>query len=240
MDWFEDEEFWRDAYPFLFPPERFAAAQEQVADILALTGLENGNVLDLCCGPGRHSEDFARRGFTVTGVDRSQFLLSKAQETGAAVEWVQEDMRRFSRPETFHLTVNLFTSFGYFDEEGDRQVLANIHRNLLPGGLLVLDVAGKEVVARRWSPCHYTAMAGNIRMVQHPEIRDDWGSVHMEWMMIRGETVRSFWIRHNLYSGRELRERLRDAGFAEVSLYGNLQGAPYDVDATRLVAVARK
>src|SRR5215472_15810120 len=47
MEWFQDEEFWRELYPYMFPPERFAAAPEQVDQVLALTGCNEGKVLDL-------------------------------------------------------------------------------------------------------------------------------------------------------------------------------------------------
>src|SRR6266404_5708320 len=139
MQWFEDEEFWRDFYPFIFSPDRLAAAGEQVGQILALTGFSGHSVMDLCCGPARHSIAFAQRGFEVTGVDRSPFLLDRARdrasEAAVLVEFVMEDMRRFRRPAAFDLACNLFTSFGYFDhEDEDLQVLRNVHESLKPGG----------------------------------------------------------------------------------------------------------
>src|ERR1700736_5314196 len=116
MQWFENEDFWRELYPYMFPADRFAAAHEQVDQVLALSGSSGRRVLDLCCGPGRHAVDFAQRGFEVTGVDGSPFLLGKAREraveAGIAVEWVLEDMRRFRRPAAFDLACSLFTSFG--------------------------------------------------------------------------------------------------------------------------------
>src|SRR5579862_1805434 len=152
MDWFENEDFWRALYPVMFPPERFAAAGAQVDQILKLTGIETGNVLDLCCGPGRHAQEFAGRGFSVTGVDRSDYLLAqaKARQT-APVEWVAQDMREFLRKSTFDLACNLFTSFGYFDTDDDnRRVLRNVHDSLKPGGVFVMEMLGKERLARSW------------------------------------------------------------------------------------------
>ena len=67
MEWFEDETLWRELYPYVFPVDRVAAAPAQVSQILSLAAVNGGAVLDLCCGPGRHSLEFARRGFTVTG-----------------------------------------------------------------------------------------------------------------------------------------------------------------------------
>ena len=78
-EWFENESFWRAFYPKMFNENRFAAADGQVRQVLRLAGKRRGAVLDLCCGPGRHSVAFAKRGWQVTGVDRSQFLLNKAR-----------------------------------------------------------------------------------------------------------------------------------------------------------------
>src|SRR5689334_7207982 len=92
MEWFENEEFWRQLYTYMFPADRFAATPEQVTQMLSLVGITQGRVLDLCCGPGRHSVELARRGFAVTGVDLTPFLLDRAREcvgeAGVAIEWV--------------------------------------------------------------------------------------------------------------------------------------------------------
>ena len=50
MQWYEDEDFWREMYPYLFPPEKFSAAEEQVSQILTLAALNEGSVLDLSKG----------------------------------------------------------------------------------------------------------------------------------------------------------------------------------------------
>src|SRR5580704_14614387 len=98
--WFEDEKFWESTYSFLFPDERFVAAEAEVAELPKLTGSTFRRVLDLCCGPGRHSIPLARQGAHVTAVDRSAFLLQKARARAAGenlnIEWVQEDMRSFA------------------------------------------------------------------------------------------------------------------------------------------------
>jgi 2-polyprenyl-3-methyl-5-hydroxy-6-metoxy-1,4-benzoquinol methylase len=62
----------------MFSDERFAATPDEVSRIPALTQCTGGSVLDLCCGPGRHSIELARRGFKVTGVDRMIKFSSRA------------------------------------------------------------------------------------------------------------------------------------------------------------------
>ena len=245
MDWFENEAFWQDFYAYMFSPERFAAAKEEVSQIMALTQCTGGDVLDLCCGPGRHSVEFAQRGFKVTGVDRSAFLLDRAREhasqTNVAVEWVREDMRKFIRPAQFDLVCNLFTSFGYFDtEHEDLQVLRNIHQSLKQGGMVVIDVIGKERLARVWQSAMCFELSDGSLLLQRPQVRDDWCRVRTEWTLIKDGHTHSVIFEHNLYSGRELKDRLLGSGFQEVQLFGSLAGAPYDLNPLRLVAVARK
>ena len=245
MDWFDDDAFWRELYPYMFPPERFAAAPEQVDQVLKLTGFPGGAVLDLCCGPGRHAVEFARHGSRVTGVDRTPFLLDRAREraleAGVDVEWVLEDMRQFVRPASYDLICSLFTSFGYFAEDADeRTVLRNTCESLRPGGVFVIDVISKEKVARSWKDAFTSEFPDGARLMQIPKVMDGWSRLRNEWILVKDGTARTFSFEHWLYSGRELEDRLRASGFADVKLFGSLEGSPYDIDASRLVIVARK
>lgn len=245
MEWFEDEGFWRDFYPFMFSAERFSAAEEDVNHIMALTQCTGGSLLDLCCGPGRHSMEFARRGFQVTGVDRSPFLLDRARELASnskvAIELVEQDMRSFVRPQAFDLICNLFTSFGYFkDEQDDLRVLRNIHESLKENGVLVIETLGKERLARVWKDTMCTELADGSLIFQRPQIRDDWTHIHSEWTLVKDGRARSFNFEHTVYSGRELKDRLLSCGFKQVQLFGDMMGSAYGLDALRLVAVARK
>ncbi len=244
-EWFDNDAFWRETYPLLFPEERFAAATEQVEQALALAKPGGKNALDLCCGPGRCSIVLAEAGFRVTGVDRTRFLLdqarARAKQARVEVEWVEADMRDFVRPETFDLVVNMFTSFGYFDDQHeDRQVLWNIHASLRPGGVCLMEMMGKERLARILQPVTSELLADGTRAVLCHEICDDWTRIRNEWIVIRRGRAKTFRFQHTIYSGQELRDRLEQAGFTDVKLYGNLDGEAYGPDAPRLVAVARK
>src|SRR5260370_5761268 len=182
MEWFENETLWRELYPYVFPVERVAAANGQVRRILALAGGTVGNVLDWCWGRGRPAGEFARRGFTVTGVDRSRFLLERARESadaaGTKVEWVLDDMREFQRPAAFDLACNLFTSFGYFAREEDNLlVLRNVRQSLRDGGMFVMDMVGKEHVQYQGMKAHRTQFADGAVLIQQPHVRCDWTRV---------------------------------------------------------------
>jgi len=244
-NWFADEAFWIATYPLVFPDTAFAAAREDTAKIMALSGCSGGALLDLGCGPGRFVVPFAQAGFTVTGVDRTPFLLDKARAYAAAeqvsVEFVQEDMRAFVRPGAFDLIVNLFTTFGYFaDPRDNAKVLDNVFASLKPGGVFVLDTMGKEVLARIFAPAGANTLDNGGVMFQRRAIVDDWSQIENAWTVVREGTAHTLRSRHWLYSGQEMRRMLLDPGFARVDLYGNLDGDEYGVEARQLVAVAYK
>jgi SAM-dependent methyltransferase len=244
-DWFSDDEFWIAAFPFMFPEEDFTKARDQVEKIISLSGVGAGAVLDLACGPGRHSVPLAERGFDVTGVDRTPFLLDRArayaERQGAHVDWVEADMRSFCRLNTYDLAVSIFTSLGYFDTAADNQrALDNVADSLKPGGTFVVDVRGKEIVARNFSGTSSTEIENAGVVVQRHRLLDGWSRIETEWMLVRDSAVQRFALRTWLYSGAELRAMLERAGFTSVELFGSLDGIPYDQDARRLVAVARK
>ena len=243
--WFEDESLWVETYPYMFSPSRFAAAEEEIDPLLRLIGKSPQSILDLCCGPGRFAVPLARRGFRVTGVDRTTFFLDKAKERAAAenvaVEWVQEDMRTFVQPSAFDLAISMFTSFGYFDDKAeDLTVLRNIFYSLRPCGMLVMDVMGKERLAQVFQPTSSSKLPDGAVMIQRREIFDDWTRIRNEWTLIRGDTVRIYTFHHTIYSGQELKDRFAAAGFQDVRLYGSMEGAPYGREADRLIAVGRK
>jgi SAM-dependent methyltransferase len=229
----------------MFPDARFAAAVEEVPKIVALGGGVGTTVLDLCCGPGRYAVPFAKHGYAVTGVDRTPLLLDKARAYATAeqvdVEWVWEDMRRFTRPNAFDLTLSLYTSFGYFDEPSEnRAVLHHVFTSLTAHGVLVLDVSGKEVLARSFQPTGSQALPNGDLLIQRRTVVDDWSKLENEWIIITDGGMRRFRFRHWVYSGHELKELLASVGFAHIALYGDFDGAAYGPSARRLIAVAHK
>jgi SAM-dependent methyltransferase len=244
-EWFDDESFWRDLSAFLFPETRCAAAELEVDQVLALTMPRGKMALDLCCGPGRCAIALAKRRFSVTGVDRTRYLLKKAEARAKAarvkIEWIRRDMRDFVRPDSFDLVLSMFTSFGYFDDkQDDLRVLSNILACLRPGGSFLIDVVGKEHLANILTPTTSEELADGSRLIQCHEIFDDWTRIRNKWILVRHGRAKSFEFHHTIYSGQELRDRMERVGFIDVNLFGSLSGDEYGPKAQRLIAVGYK
>lgn len=245
--WHEDERFWEAFDPVIFGPELHEAAPADVEAVLSLSGaLPGARVLDLCCGPGRHALELCRRGHAVTGVDRTERFLRRARESaeeeGLELELVLEDMRRFVRPDAFELVINLYTSFAYFEDDGDDlQAARNMATSLVPGGTLVLELMSKEVLARIFQERDWRPLSGGGYVLEERRLLDGWSRVASRWVLVTADgAVHEHELVLRLYSGQELRSLLLAAGFAQVELYGSLDGAPYDHQAARLVAVATR
>jgi len=243
--WHEQDEFWEAFEPALFAQTRSSAAPIEVDSSVSLLQLQPGmRILDLCCGPGRHSLELARRGFRVTAVDRTRRYLDKAAaqaaKEGLQIEFIQEDMRTFCRPNTFDAVLNLFSSFGYFeDPQEDRQVATNISRSLKPGGALIMEMMGKEVLARIFQERSWHEEDG-VLILEERRIRSGWDWIDTRWILFQDGRRIEKTLSLRLYSAAELTSLLATCGFARSEVYGDLAGSLYDHTAKRLVVVGDK
>ncbi len=240
--WHEKDEFW-ESYPF--SDKMIEHAGEEVDQLIELAGLEEGmELLDLCCGVGRHSIEFAKRGFDVTGVDRTERYLERgrdrAQEEGLDIDFVQDDMREFRREGEFDAAVNLFTSFGYFEEEQENmKVLENVCTSLRSGGKFIIDVMGKEIIARIYKERDWHKLENGYQLEER-SVEKDWSWLNNRRIRIENGEVKEHNFSHWLYSAKELKDMLNEAGFSDTKAYGGYDGKKYCIEADRLVVVGER
>jgi SAM-dependent methyltransferase len=149
--WFEDifDDDYLRTLPYLTPRQ----TEREAAFVAESMGVEPGAaLLDLGCGYGRHAMELATRGCKVTGLDLSLPLLIRAADAarrvGVNVNFVHGDMREMTFESEFDGAYSMFTSFGYFDDDTNRKVAANLARAIRPGGKLLLDVVNRDYLVR--------------------------------------------------------------------------------------------
>jgi SAM-dependent methyltransferase len=205
-------------------------------------------VLDLACGHGRHAIELARRGYAVTGLDRSRALLAKAVElsgeAGVRVEWVQEDMRAI--PETwaarFDGVINVFTSWGYFEADAENeQVLQGVARALKLAGRLFLDTINHERLMRQFRPRSWTEGPDGSLALDASEFDPLRGRVETTRRIILPDGSRHHRrISVRLYTLAEVRNMLDRCGLRVLTAYGDFAGGPYTIDSPRTIVVAER
>lgn len=245
MAWYDDNEMWAIFYDCMFNQDSFDLANEQCQQLLKLADKPVQSVLDLACGPGRHVLGFARLGKDITGIDLSGYLLNQAanhiENEQLPANLVHCDLLAFEPNHKFDLITNLFTSFGYYNNPNDnQQVLDNAYQWLNDGGVFIIDTFGKEQAAHAIEPVHCTEYDNGDLRFERPLLTDDMSLYSNEWILVRGKQAYRWEYEHFVYSATELTQMLQSAGFKQVEIYGSFDKEAYDLDAERLVAVARK
>lgn len=245
--WHQDDQLWRDFAAAMFSPAQIELAEREAGEIMQLLGLAPGAcVLDMPCGIGRHSVALAKMGMAVTGVDRTKHYLeraaARARSAGVSVEWVEADMREFRRPHPhgFDVALNLYTSLGYFDSpEEDVGVLRNLHASLKPGGRLVVEMMGREIAARVFREREWQRGEDGSFHLREARPTHDWTRIENRFVTTDSAGTREHTFSHWIYTGEQVREMVKGAGFVDVQVLGSLGGIPYDHNALRLVVSAR-
>jgi SAM-dependent methyltransferase len=227
-------------YEELLTPERTAGEVELVWKLLDLEpGLA---LLDLACGHGRIANPLAERGVRVTGLDATPLFLDLARkdaaERGVEVEYVEGDMRSIPWSERFDRVLCWFTSFGYFGDDENRQVLAGAYEALEPGGLFLVEMNHRDNLLRRYAD-EVVVERGADRMIDRHRLDLQSGRSFDERTVVRGGQSRTFDFSVRMFSAAELQDWLRAAGFRDTRAYGE-DGDPLTLEHRRMAIVGRK
>ena len=239
--WFEGD--WLDLIVPSIPHERGAQMVDFVVEHLEL--VPGARILDLACGYGRHAIPLAERGYRVTGLDLSarslELARARAREAGVEIEWVEGDMRE-PPPGPFDAVVNLWTAFGYFDDEAENQrVLDAVATVLDPGGRILIDTVNAHALAKVYQAKSWEDLGEGVVMLTEAEYDHRRGRNTARWTVLRADGARSELV-HSLrvYALHELASMLEQAGLEVDGWWGGFDGAELTFDTWRLIVRARR
>ncbi|MCX6086983.1 MAG: class I SAM-dependent methyltransferase [Caldiserica bacterium] len=242
-DW--THEYFDDTYRRLFldtvDPAR---TRQQVQQLLRLcTVLPGAVVLDVGCGVGRHSIELAKLGFRVTGVDMNADYIAacreRTEQLGLNAEFHAVDSRVMKLDVRADLTISLWSSFGYYGEIGDLQILERVAEHTRRGGHVVLDIENrdyivKHFVAEEWHE-HEQELVFEKRRFDATD-----GTVSTRRVVLSGGVRREYHRVLRMYTVTELTALLEAAGLQPQRWCGDYDGSRFGFESKRMIAIAER
>ncbi len=199
-------------------------------------------VLDAACGTGWHSIALAQAGYRVTGADISPAMIARARANakaqGVSVKFAAasfEDLPAVTDGD-FDAVLCLGNSLVHvLDEDALRASLAAMAACLRPGGVLIahnLNYDKRMVEKPRWFQVNNGVMDGHETLVwRFADYGDRLISFNIAVFQQKpdggwGVQVQS--TPQRPWQSGELVGFVAEAGFGDISLYGNLSGEPYE------------
>lgn len=213
-------------------------------------------LLDLGCGTGTHALLLARRGYRVTGLDRSPSQLAiarrKARAAGARVRFIRGDMAAFDLGATFDAAICMFGGFGYLVRGSEvLGCFRSVRRHLRPRGLFVFEFWQSSATRPAPHRSFLQRRGPDYEVIRLAEARFDPRTrrlpIDFWFFVLRGDRVLDrFHESHPMrtFTLPEIRRLLARGGFDLVGGYGatNLEKGfrPPRRDDFRVMVVARR
>lgn len=242
MNWFTD---WFNSpyYDILYKHRDDHEAHSFIRALFRVLPIRNAprTILDLACGNGRHAQSLSEFG-SVTGLDINPLQIQKAQQRKLAeAEFAIHDMRDLYKATYFDYVLNLFSSFGYFDEHSEnQQSILQVAASLKPGGIFIQDFLNYYYVKSHLKEEETQEMEGVIftitRKIEGAFIIKNISVYNTQ----NGERL-SFYEKVRGYTVKELRLMHKKAGLSLVSLWGDYDLQSFNLkESPRVILVSTK
>lgn len=214
---------------------------KEVATIIKLLGIKKDEyIMDLCCGNGRHSISLARLGYRVLGIDLSEYLLSIAKARAQRLEngWVEfkrHDMRSLPYYQLFDVVLNLFTSFGYFEDDRDNyKVITEISKVLKNEGRVLLDFLNPCYIRKNIVPFSHRIVDGTsvkeTRWIEN-------NTVIKRIIVSDKSRCKTYMERVKLYTLDDFKRIFYSAGLEIKEVYGSYSLEEYDENSSSRILI---
>jgi len=238
-EWFSSEEYL----------EVYKHRDEEDAEKLLTLILKNANlhhsckVLDAACGAGRHSLYLLENGLNVVGFDLSKTLLKKAkddaQKKNLNLDLLCADLRYICLKKNFDLILNLFTSFGYFENDEENFAFPRQSFEILnDGGFYVLDYLNRDFVINTLVP-HSVKHINGKKIIELRKI--DRERIVKEIIINNNNNEISFYESVKLYKKDKIIKEFEKIGFSLFRIFGSYDGSEFNIqNSSRLILIFKK
>lgn len=241
--WKTSEVFDVQDYLHFFRGEISEAKNQKDLEVILEVGhfTSGAKILDLACGHGRISTLLAKQGYRVTGVDISADFLQLAEQVardqGLQISYVQGDVREFKQ-RGFDAVISWFTSFGYYEDDGNRTILDNAYGALKVGGELILDIPNRDAIMRDFSSLAALEQQDGV-LLRRRSFDVATGRAYSNSTVFRDNHRRDFSYYTRLFTFTEIKDWLHQSGFSSVEAFDH-DARPLAAFSPRMIIVAKK
>ncbi len=201
---------------------------DQLLEHLGQEGFDPHRLLDLNCGIGRHAIELAKKGIQVVGTDISPRYLeigtkrAEDEKVGERTQFKVSDMRDIASvledEEPFDGVINMWTSFGFYDEITNQDILRQCRVLVKEGGFLAVDIINRDWLIKNFQP-RYFEQIGNMIFLENRGFDLENSRSHSEWTYLKKvdektyELKGEFEIDLRVWSLHELIELFEETGW---------------------------
>ena len=240
MSWFAN---WFDSpyYHTLYKNRDEKEAQVFIDNLIDYLQIPKGSkLIDIACGKGRHAKYFNKKGMDVVGVDLSQNSINTAiKDENKNLQFLAHDMRENYQENAFDVVTNLFTSFGYFENNKDEQKAINaMANNLKKEGILIIDfMNAKKVIANL--VLNEQKTINNIQFDITRQVKD--GYILKDIRITDGKEEQQFQEKVKAITLADYSEFITNAGLKIIDIFGNYKlDNFYEKISDRLILICKK
>jgi SAM-dependent methyltransferase len=236
VDWFNTA-----YYHILYKSRSDKEAQIFVDNLETKLGfLTNNTYCDMACGKGRHAIYLNKKGYKVWGLDLSTENIKFAKNhENESLEFHVHDIRNTYKTDFFDVVLNLFTSFGYFENNFENQnAIFAIAKSIKPGGKLVLDYMNSRKAIEEFNT-HYIKSVDDIDFTITKKIEKGYIFKNIKFKD-KGQDF-EFEERVKLIFLEDFKSFFVSAGLQLTNVYGNYALDNYDeLKSDRMVMICKK
>lgn len=201
------------------------------------------NILDLGCGIGRHLIEFGKRGYSGIGIDINQDFIDIANEKKENlknVKFIKMDLRELSFYDEFDVAISLWTSFGYFTDEENLNVLKKINKALKAHGKLLIDIENIYYLINNLPKERWEEVDKEIFILERNNLNINKSRLKTERVILKGENIYRYIRDYRIYTLNEIEIYLKNSGFKLLNFYGGYDKENLNLFSKRLIVIAEK
>ena len=251
------EKFWTDPYIAAqmlkahLDPSTDAASRKpefinRCADWVASLLPKGAEILDIGCGPGLYTKQFAKRGLKVTGLDFSENSIAYARKHDPYSEYILRDYLSMDFDSKFDMITLIYYDYGALIPSERHELLHRIYNALKPGGLFMLDVYTPQKGRGKRDSTSWDVNPTGGFWSAGPHIcinaHNYYGEIAegCRIVVIEEEKIRQFNLWDCYFTEKSLFEEAAAFGFSKYGLYNDATGQPFAAESEVLCAVLSK